>query len=795
MILFFDTETTGLPKNWKAPVTDLDNWPRLVQLAYLVYDYDENLIHSCNEIIKPIGFTIPMDASKVHGITTDIANQRGSKIEEVFELFSIHLKRAKVIVAHNMAYDEKIIGSELIRLGLENTLDSKEKICTMISTVDLCKIDGPYGYKWPKLEELHRFLFNYDFDGAHDALADIQATAKCFWELTQKGYFTRINDLIDQSILNVEKNLTQQEIEYKVKYYPYRRKGKYSPYIFVDYNRNHVFFKHGKPLDFELAFAFEGELAIVKSHGWYGVINNKGEIIIEPSSTSRIAEKPVIQSNLIIANRYSSNYIDKYFGVLNGMGEIVVPFEFLKIEIDSKGYIKVEGFTNNMGLSEWGYYKGMYDFDGKELLITIFSDLGFPSEELCAAKLDNKWGYLNLKGETIIEYQFTYAGEFIDGIAPVSDSPFFNSGSEFNDGCGFIDRNGNRIIPLEYSMSMDDVPFVRNDGYIQLVIDGWHNEALFVKNGKRITPLNAYLLGLPDIIKNSDLLPFKVYNDWDGNVNEIDRFCGYTNVKGEIIIEEKYKRCDLFSEGLALVVNLNDEILFIGKTGEVIIETGLITENAGAIHCRGFKNGVTLIEYFGEFYVLQKNGNFILENYRNNVITLTELKNCFIQFEKGDFGYSYGGFNTASNETENVGIVDQFGNEIINCKYSSLSIVKFNQYLIIATKGNKYGIIDFEDNIIVDFEFDYIDYSKKIALKDNIWYLISNEGFILCDYKFFDLMKIKSPYQYQIENKFLKKDDFLDLGKLSTNEDGMYFIDQNHEILVLDINLNPFFDC
>lgn len=187
MILFFDTETTGFPKNWKAPITDLDNWPRLVQLAYLVYDFDGNLIHSCNEIIKPNGFTIPNEASNVHGITTDIANQRGSKIEEVFELFSIHLRRAKVIVAHNMAYDEKIIGSELIRLGLENTLDSKEKICTMESTVNLCKIDGPYGYKWPKLEELHRFLFNHDFEGAHDALADIQSTAKCFWELKKIG--------------------------------------------------------------------------------------------------------------------------------------------------------------------------------------------------------------------------------------------------------------------------------------------------------------------------------------------------------------------------------------------------------------------------------------------------------------------------------------------------------------------------------------------------------------------------------------------------------------------------------
>jgi len=804
MILFFDTETTGLPKNWKAPVTDLDNWPRLVQLAFLVYDFDGNLIHSCNEIIKPIGFTIPMDASKVHGITTDIAIQRGSKIEEVFELFSIHLKRAKVIVAHNMAYDEKIIGSELIRLGLDNILDSKEKICTMESTVDLCKIDGPYGYKWPKLEELHRFLFKYDFDGAHDALADIQATAKCFWELTQKDYFTEINDLIDQSVLNVE-NLTQQEIEEKVKYYPYRRKGKYSPYIFVDSNRNPVFFKHGKPLDFEFAFVFEGELAIVRSHGWYGVINNKGEIIIEPSSTSRISKKPKILSNFIVACRLSSNCQHQYFGVLNSNGDIVVPFEFSKIELDSRGYIKVEGYSNNMGLSEWGYYKGMYDFEGNEILITIFKDLGFPSEELCAAKLDDKWGYLNLKGETIIEYKYSFAGEFQNGVAPVSDSPFFDIENQFNPGIGCIDKCGEIIIPLKYTVNGDEV--VRKGGYLELIIDGYYNLALFSENGSRITPENAYSIGnsysmgLPNIIENDDLLPFKVYNDWD-ETNEmaedglgINRFCGYSNVKGEIIIEEKYKRCDLFSEGLALVVNLNDEILFIDKSGEVIIETGIITETPHAIHCRGFKNGFVLIEYFGAFYVLQKNGDFILENYRNNVITLTELENRFIQFEKGNSGFSFGGYNSASNELENVGIVDQFGNEIISCKYSSLSIVNFNQYLIIASKGNQYGIIDFEDNVVVDFEFDYIDCLRKIALKDNMWYLISNEGFVLYDFMFFDLLKIKSPYRYQIEKKLLKEEDFLDLDNISLNENGWYFINQNDEILVLDNNFTPFFDC
>lgn len=189
MILFFDTETTGLPKNWKAPASDLNNSPRLVQLAYVIYDFEGNLIHSCNEIIRPNGFVIPDDAAKIHGISNSTANQRGIEIKDVFEVFSIYLKRASLIVAHNIAYDEKIISSEMIRLGLEDIIESKEKICTMLTTVDMCKIHGPYGYKWPKLEELHLFLFNCNFEGAHNALADVEATAKCFWELVH-------NDLI-----------------------------------------------------------------------------------------------------------------------------------------------------------------------------------------------------------------------------------------------------------------------------------------------------------------------------------------------------------------------------------------------------------------------------------------------------------------------------------------------------------------------------------------------------------------------------------------------------------------------
>jgi DNA polymerase III subunit epsilon len=187
MYLFFDTETVGLPRNWKAPVTDLNNWPRLVQLAYLVYDGTGNLLASKNSIIRPEGFTIPTDASRIHGITTEIAQARGISLASVLSDFQSHFTTCSHLVAHNMSFDEKIVGAEFLRCGLPNTIPAKKRICTMQATTDFCGIPGMYGNKWPKLSELHYKLFKEDFDEAHNAAVDIQITAKCFWELMRVG--------------------------------------------------------------------------------------------------------------------------------------------------------------------------------------------------------------------------------------------------------------------------------------------------------------------------------------------------------------------------------------------------------------------------------------------------------------------------------------------------------------------------------------------------------------------------------------------------------------------------------
>ena len=187
MYLFFDTETTGLPKKWKEPVTNLDNWPRLVQIAWLSYNEFGELLSSDNRIIKPNGFIIPEDASKIHGITHENADLIGEDLAQVLTEFKALVDNAKYLVAHNMSFDEKIVGAEFLRNSMINAIVPKEKICTMEKSTSFCAINGHYGYKWPKLSELHYKLFKRNFEEAHNAAVDIEATAKCFWELKRLG--------------------------------------------------------------------------------------------------------------------------------------------------------------------------------------------------------------------------------------------------------------------------------------------------------------------------------------------------------------------------------------------------------------------------------------------------------------------------------------------------------------------------------------------------------------------------------------------------------------------------------
>ncbi len=188
MYLFFDTETTGRPRNWNAPVTDTANWPRMVQIAWLYYDEQHHLIDAQDHIIQPEGYAIPSDVTKIHGITTAIAKEKGVDLTSVLTTFKRLIDKAEYIIAHNISFDEKIIGAEFHRKKMAHRLFLSDRICTMKGSMDFCKLPGKYGrYKWPSLSELHQKAFGKDFTEQHNARADTQACADCFFKMLDLG--------------------------------------------------------------------------------------------------------------------------------------------------------------------------------------------------------------------------------------------------------------------------------------------------------------------------------------------------------------------------------------------------------------------------------------------------------------------------------------------------------------------------------------------------------------------------------------------------------------------------------
>lgn len=199
MYLIFDTETTGLPRNYSAPITDFDNWPRLVQLAWQLHDHTGKLISSGNYIVKPEGFTIPFNSEKIHGISTKKALEEGLDLGFVLTEFRKDMEKAYFLVGHNVSFDESVMGAEFLRKKIPSSIMDTPKIDTKDEGTNFCKIPGNRGYKWPTLSELHWKLFDKGFEDAHDAAADVEATTRAFLELVRLGHI-KVNFPLDAKL-------------------------------------------------------------------------------------------------------------------------------------------------------------------------------------------------------------------------------------------------------------------------------------------------------------------------------------------------------------------------------------------------------------------------------------------------------------------------------------------------------------------------------------------------------------------------------------------------------------------
>lgn len=209
--LVFDTETTGLPANAHAPVSDSDNWPRMVQIAWQLHNDNGDLIENYDFIIKPEGYDIPFNAQKIHGISTEKALAEGHDLKTVLEKFNAVLADNPILVGQNIAFDIPIVGAEFYRKSVQNSIANLPLIDTAREGTDFCALPGGMGggFKYPKLSELYEKLFGYNFDEAHNAAADVNATAQAFWELV------RLKQISPQKL-----HFTEEELNTFIKNHP-----------------------------------------------------------------------------------------------------------------------------------------------------------------------------------------------------------------------------------------------------------------------------------------------------------------------------------------------------------------------------------------------------------------------------------------------------------------------------------------------------------------------------------------------------------------------------------------------
>lgn len=187
--LFFDVETTGLPPRSAKP-HDCEKFDgcRVVSIAWVLRDTDTVFSQRYAVVdTGSYGEDGSVGAEHIHGVTKQVMCAHGRPVEFILRDFMDDVQKASLIVAHNMDFDQRVVASELHRMGCSEQalfLLEKNSRCTMKSTTNLVKIKTKYGsYKWPKLDELHACLFGSSFHNAHHAMCDVDALVKCFYRL------------------------------------------------------------------------------------------------------------------------------------------------------------------------------------------------------------------------------------------------------------------------------------------------------------------------------------------------------------------------------------------------------------------------------------------------------------------------------------------------------------------------------------------------------------------------------------------------------------------------------------
>lgn len=440
-IVFFDVETTGLPISWKESYSNINNWPYVIQLAYIV-SYNENEVSIEQDVIlKPDGFEVPNESTKIHGISNEQAIIEGSDRKEVLENFVSVIIDANYIVAHNTNFDINVLRCEFLRNNIEDPFQKDLSIiCTMNKSTNFCKIPSEYGdYKWPSLQELYYKLFNKYFSDAHNAKQDVRVTFECFWELVGLGI-----------------------IKYtKVKHVKSNTLGK--EYLFAFFKeRNDIFYElisRHYPLNEKLLGIYEKQLnwyavscntqiqwdinLIEKFHDKWNVDAEYGGYLLGKIKWYGLSSNPNLPWSIELIRKYKENFAFKY------------PAEYSLGELSTNTNLPWTYDLINAFIDDWDWY--------------ALSEASFlPWSEYFIKKYIDKWDWHSLSVNESLPWSIDLICQFQD----------YWRWSSINKMCleGKIILNDEEVMKayFEDEITIKNIIYLPlNEKFIDLAIDSW----------------------------------------------------------------------------------------------------------------------------------------------------------------------------------------------------------------------------------------------------------------------------------------------------------------------------------
>ena len=186
--LVIDTETSGLFDFSRA--ADGLEQGRLAQLAMIECEPgpDFEITRKVDFYVKPDGWLMSFDATRVNGLTDEFLEEKGIPIGEVLDNYTKSILEGRTVVAFGAQFDCKVMRGELRRAGRDDLFEQTPNICLMRIMTAVCAIPqkNGRGLKWPNLHEAMAH-FDLPFEVTHQATNDVLATHQLMCKINEIG--------------------------------------------------------------------------------------------------------------------------------------------------------------------------------------------------------------------------------------------------------------------------------------------------------------------------------------------------------------------------------------------------------------------------------------------------------------------------------------------------------------------------------------------------------------------------------------------------------------------------------